>query len=160
MISFFHVPVLVICLFFLLLPLWRFWVCIHRMGFTREVSRRAPLMPHTDLAAGILAFLPFVVALADWTAVTLPGKEGPLSPYAALFVSVACLALSVFILNKTGERIAPHWAGARESALRTVAALRIISAAELAHALEVAQQHEARHGSGRVIDAEVQEVRK
>lgn len=32
-------------------------------------------MPHTDLATGILVFLPFVVALADWTAVTLPGKE-------------------------------------------------------------------------------------
>ena len=39
-------------------------------------------------------------------------------------------------------------------------ALRIIDAAELAHALNVAQQHEARQGSGRVIDAETREVRK
>ena len=36
----------------------------------------------------------------------------------------------------------------------------VLLGTELAHALEVAQQHEARQGSGRVIDADVREVRK
>jgi len=160
MISFFHVPILVVCWFFLLLPLWRFWTCITRMGYLREVSRRAPSLLHTDFAAAILAFMPVVLALADWTGIVLPGKEDPISSYAALFVAVACLGVAIAILDKTGERIAPRWAGARESALRTVAALRIIDAAGLAHALEVCRQHEARQFAGHTIEAEAREVQK
>lgn len=66
----------------------------------------------------------------------------------------------MFMLRNSGERFAGHWAGTRESAVRTVAALRIIDAAELAHALGVLQEHEARQAGGRIIDAEAREVRK
>ncbi|EKQ5083701.1 hypothetical protein P5Q52_004529 [Salmonella enterica] len=159
MISYFHAPLVALC-FFILLAMWRFWSCIDRMGFMREVSRRAPSMLHGDLVAGILAFMPFLLALVDWAGITLPRQDGPISPYASVFLSLGCLLGCMFMLRQSGERFAGHWAGTRESALRTVAALRIIDAAELAHALNVAQQHEARHGSGRVIDAETREVRK
>jgi hypothetical protein len=64
------------------------------------------------------------------------------------------------MLSNSGERFAGHWAGARESAVRTVAALRIIDAAELARALDVLQQHEARQVAGRIIDSEARKVRK
>lgn len=43
MISYIHAPLMALC-FFILLSMWRFWVCIDRLGFTREVSRRAPSM--------------------------------------------------------------------------------------------------------------------
>ena len=159
MISYFHAPLIAVC-FFILLAMWRFWVCIDRMGFMREVSRRAPSLFHGDLVAAILAFMPFLLAVVDWTGIALPRQDAPLSPYAAVFISLGCLLGCMFMLRQSGERFAGHWAGTRESALRTVAALRIIDAAELAHALDVAQQHEARHSSGHVIDAETREVQK
>ncbi len=166
MISYFHAP-LVVFGFFILLAMWRFWSCIDRMGFIREVSRRAPSMLYGDLVAGILAFMPFLLALVDWAGITLPRQDSPISPYAAVFVSLGCLLGCTFILRQSGERFAGHWAGTRESALRTVAALRIIDAAELAHALEVMQQYQehpaARRAAAelsRVIDAEAREVRK
>jgi len=159
MISYIHAPLMAIS-FFILLAMWRFWSCIDRMGFTRQVSRREPLMLHSDLVAGILAFMPFLLAALDWTEVTLPRQDGPISPYVAVFLSLGCLLGCFFILRQSGERFAGHWAGTRESALRTVAALRIIDAAELAHALDVVKQHDTHQGSGRVIDAKAREVRK
>ncbi|EBK6840269.1 hypothetical protein DQ661_25335 [Salmonella enterica] len=160
MISYTYAPLIAFCFFFVLVPIWRFWTCIDRMGFMREVGRRAPSMLHGDIIAGIFAFLPFMLAVLDWTGVTLPRQEGPISPYAAVFWAVVCVVIASIIMSRSADRFAAHWAGARESALRTVAVLRIIDAAELAHALDVAQQHEARHGSGRVIDAETRGVRK
>lgn len=78
------------------------------------------------------------------------------------FLSVVCVAVALSILWNSGERFAGSWAGTRESALRTIAALRIIDAAELAHALKYVQEREERtiYSQGHVIDAEVQEVRK
>lgn len=159
MISYFHAPLMMLC-FFILLAMWRFWSCINRMGFMREIGRYAPSMLHGDLVASVLAFLPFLLALFDWTGITLPRQNGPISPYAAVFLSLCCLLGCIFVLRQSAERFAGHWAGTRKSALRTVAALRIIDAAELAHALDVAQRHEARQDSGRVIDAETREVWK
>ena len=159
MISYIHAPVLAV-LFFTLLSMRRWWLCIDRMGFSREVGRRAPSLVQGDILAATLAIVPFLVAAVDWFGITLPRQSAPISPGIAAFISVACLGGCVFVLRNSGERFAGHWAGTRESALRTVAALRIIDAAELAHALDVAQQHEARHCSGRVIDAETREVRK
>lgn len=101
-----------------------------------------------------------MVAAVDWFGITLPRQSAPIAPGMAAFISVACLGGCVFVLRNTGERFAGHWAGTRESALRTVAALRIIDAAELAHALDVLQQHEARQFNGQTIDAEAREVRK
>lgn len=159
MITYLHMPIMAIA-FFILLATWRFWSCINRMGFMKEVSRRAQWMFQGDLIASILALMPFMLALVDWAGVTLPHHSSPAASYVTVFVSLGCLLGCMFILRQSGERFAGHWAGTRESALRTVAALRIIDAAELAHALDVARQHEAHHGSGRVIEVEAREERK
>ena len=154
MISYFHVPLIILGVCFLLLPMWRFWTFIDRMGFMREVGRRAPTLLVGDIVAAIFAFMPVVLAVADWL-------DSPILPIVAAFSSVLCLVASVFILNRSGERITPHWAGARESALRTVAALRIIDAAELAHALKYVQAREEQATQGHhIIDAQMREIQK
>lgn len=166
MISYIHTPVLAAC-FFTLLFMRRWWTCIDRMGFLREVGRRAPSLVQGDILAATLAIVPFLVAAVDWFGITLPRQSAPIAPGMAAFISLACLGGCVFVLRNSGERFAGHWAGTRESALRTIAALRIIDAAELAHALDVMQQfqeHSAAHRTTadltRVIDAESCEVRK
>jgi len=143
MISYIHIPILVI-VFFLLQSMWRFWACIGRMGFIREVGRRAPLMLQRDIVAAAFACMPIVIAVAFWQDFTLPSQLGSLSPLLAAFLSLACLCACIFILGHSGERFSGHWAGTRESALRTVAALRLIDAAELRHALRVLQSVEDR----------------
>jgi hypothetical protein len=145
MISYIHVPVIALC-FFILLSMWRFWACIDRMGFTKEIGRRAPSMIQGDILAAVFASLPFLAA--------------PIPPLLAALISLGCLGGCICMLSNSGERFAGHWAGARESAVRTVAALRIIDAAELARALDVLQQHEARQVAGRIIDSEARKVRK
>ena len=45
MVSYIHLPIVALCSF-ILLAIWRLWVCIDRLGFMREVSRRAPTMFH------------------------------------------------------------------------------------------------------------------
>lgn len=166
MVSYLHLPIVVLC-FFLLLAMWRFWACIDRMGFTREVGKRAPSMIHGDILAAVFAIMPFLIAAVDWLGVPLPRQPAPISPLLAVVFSGGCLGACMFILRNSGERFAGHWAGTRESALRTVAALRIIDAAQLAHALDVMQRFQehpaARRAAAeltRVIDAEAREVRK
>lgn len=144
MISCIHVPLMAIC-FLLLLAMWRFWRCIDRMGFTQEVGRRAPSLVQRDLLATVFALLPFVIAAIDWLGITLPRQTEPVSPYLAVFASLACLGGCVFVLNNSGERFSGTLVGTRESALRTIAMLRIISAAELAHALRYLEAHEKRY---------------
>lgn len=153
MISYFHLPLMIFGVFFLLLPMWRFWACIDRMGFMREVGQRAPMLLSCDFVAAIFAFMPILLAAADWL-------ESPISSIAATFLSVVCLVASVSILNKSGERITPHWAGARESALRTVAALRILDAAELAHALKYLQEREEQSKKRHIVSDQMQEIQK
>lgn len=149
MISALYAPILVLC-FLVLLSMRRWWLCIDRLGFTREVGRRAPSLVQGDIFAATLALLPFLVAAVDWFDVTLPGRSTTISPTMAVFTSLACLGGCVFVvLRDSGERFAGHWAGTRESALRTVATLRIIDAAELAHALKVLEEHEAAQRGGR-----------
>jgi len=166
MISYIHAPVLATC-FFTLLFMRRWWTCIDRMGFSREVGRRAPSLVQGDILAATLAVVPFLVAAVDWFGITLPRQSAPIAPGMAAFISLACLGGCVFVLRNSGERFAGHWAGTRESALRTIAALRIIDAAELAHALDVMQQfqeqptaHRTTADLIRVIDAESCKVRK
>lgn len=152
MITYFHVPLMILSSL-LLLSMWRFWTCINRMGFMREVGQRAPTLLGGDIVAAIFTFMPFVLAATDWL-------HSPTSSIGATFISVLCIVASVFILNQSGERFSPRWAGARESALRTVAALRIIDAAELAHALRFVQEREEQAKTGRVIEAHMQEIKK
>ncbi|EPN2249841.1 hypothetical protein ACTWE4_003398 [Vibrio cholerae] len=162
MISYIHAPVLALC-FFILLFMRRWWLCVNRLGFAREVGRRAPSLVQGDILAATFAIMPLFVAAVDWFGITLPRQSSPVSPHFAAFLSMACLGGCVFVLRNSGERFAGHWAGTRESALRTVAALRIIDAAELAHALDYLQAHEAAQrpqGVGRIIEAEAREVRK
>lgn len=161
MISLIQLPILAAC-YFLLLDMRRFWICIDRMGCLREVGRRAPALLHGDILVASLTFLPFLIAAVDWFGIPLPYQEGPVSPKLAAVLSVGCLGGALLALRNSGNRFAGHWAGTRESALRTVAALRIIDAAELAYALDFAQQHVARHGSSRrvAIDLKEREARK
>lgn len=162
MISYIHAPVLALC-FFILLFMRRWWLCVDRLGFAREVGRRARSLVQGDILAATLALMPFFIAAVDWLGIILPRQSAPVSPHLAAFLSMACLGGCVFVLRNSGERFAGNWAGTRESALRTVAALRIIDAAELAHALDYLQAHEAAQrpqGVGRIIEAEAREVRK
>lgn len=159
MFSYIHVPVLAIC-FFTLLFMRRWWQCIDRLGFTREVGRRAPSLVQGDILAATFAILPFLSAAVDWSGVVLPGQSVPTSSWMAVVLSLSCLGGCVFVLRDSDGRFAGSWAGTRESALRTVAALRIIDAAELAHALGVLQQHEGRDTGGRTIEVNAQEMRK
>jgi hypothetical protein len=50
---------------------------------------------------------------------------------------------STFLVSKAEARIAGSWTGTTESALRTLAALQIIDAAELAYSLKYAEQFRA-----------------
>lgn len=159
MISYIHIPVLAIC-FFTLMFMRRWWQCVDRLGFIREVGRRAPSLVHGDILAATFAILPFLIAAVDWSGVALPGQSGPTPSWMAAVISLSCLGGCVFVLRNSGGRFAGNWAGTRESALRTVAALRIIDAAELAHALGVLQQHESRYTGGRIIEINAQEMRK
>ena len=159
MISYAHVPLMAIS-FFILLAMWRFWSCIDRMGFMLEVSRRSPSMLQIDIVAAILTIMPFLLAAVDWAGIVLPRQDTPISSHVSVFMSLGCLLGCLFILRESGERFAGHWAGTRESALRTVAALRIIDAAELAHALKITQQHKDHNSVDYVTNPEKQEVRK
>lgn len=142
MTSYIHIPILIAC-FFMLLSMRRWWLCISRMGFVRELGHRAPALVRGDILAVTFAATPFVVAVLDWLGSVMLGQTVIASPVAVL-LSLASLGASVFVLGNSGDRFAGHWAGTRESALRTVAMLRIIDAAELTHALGMLRQHEAR----------------
>lgn len=152
MISYWHIPALAIC-FLIIMFVRRWWICIKRLGFTREVTRRAPMLFHRDMLAVVCAITPFLFAAIDWSGITLPRMEDPLSPGIAVLMSGICTSIALLCVLNSGERIAGSWAGTRESALRTVAALRIIDAAELAHALGVLGQHEDQPVADRTIES-------
>lgn len=151
MVSYIHLPIVALCLF-ILLAIWRLWVCIDRLGFMSEVSRRAPSMFQGHLLAAVLAIMPLLIATVSWFGITLPQQTSPMNAYLAAFISAACLGGCLLLLKNTGERLALSWAGSREGALRVVAILRIIDAAELAYALQYVHEYEAKNG--RVIDAD------
>lgn len=146
MISYAHILPLVVC-FFILTSLRRFWICIGRFGALKEVSRRAPELVQSDLLAASAAIMPFVLALADWLQIVPPRAAGPISPALAVLISFACALGSSLLISRSDYRIAGSWAGTRESALRTLAALQLINAAELAYSLKFAGEFrtEAEH---------------
>lgn len=158
-ISYIHLPLVALCSF-ILLSIWRLWVCIDRLGSMREVSRRAPSMFQGHLLAAVFAIMPFLIATVDWFGITLPRQTSPINAYVAAFISAACLGGCLLLLKNTGKYLALSWEGSREGALRVVAMLRIIDAAELAYALQYVQERETAN-AGRVIDVEtLHEVRK
>ena len=158
MVSYIQLPIVALCSF-ILLAIWRLWVCIDRLGFMREVLCRAPSMFQGHLLAAVLAIAPLLIATVSWFGITLPYQTTPMNAYLAAFMSAACLGGCLLLLKNTGERLALSWAGSREGALRVVAMLRIIDAADLAYALQYVQEHEAKNS--RVIgDETVREVGK
>ena len=159
MISYIHAPLMALC-FFILLAIYRLWVCIDRLDLMREVTRRAPSMFQGHLLAASLAIMPFLIAAVAWSGITLPHQTAPMNAYLAALMSAGCIAGCVLLLKNSMEYLALSWAGSRVGALRVVAMLRIIDAAELAYALQFVQAREAAN-AGRVIDAEtLREVNK
>lgn len=141
-ISYLHFPISATAVL-LILSLYRFWVCLHRLGCLQEVTRRDPVLFSRDMAIAVLALLPMALALLDWTGIVLPRTTGPMSSPVAVVLSMSCILCSVlWAVHESSNRLTGHWAGARESALRTVAALQIIDAAELAFAREVLRKHD------------------
>lgn len=139
MTSYAHILPLVVC-FFILTFLRRFWICIGRFGAMKEVSRRAPELIQNDLLAASVAIAPFVLALGDWLQIVPSRATGPISSILAVLISFACALGSSLLILRSEYRIADSWAGTRESALRTLAALQIINAAEIACSLKFAKK--------------------
>jgi len=156
MISYIHLPMMATC-FFVLMFMRRWWLCIDRMGYTKEVCRRAPSLIQRDILTGTLALMPFFVAAADWFSITLPGQSAPISSALAIFISLSCLGGCLFAMKNADARFAGSWAETRESALRAVAALRIIDAAELCYALQYVQ---ARERANAIHELEAESVRE
>lgn len=155
------VPVVLLCL-----AIYRFWVCVRRMGYSDELVRRAPtMMPLDGVTFGMAGFVLYYAAMG-WWGFTLPFlNDEPLPTWQNAFLSVVSLLAFCGVAWTNGvqrfERMS--WGGMRESAVRTLAAFRILDAAELAHALDYLQAHEAAQrpqGVGRIIEAEAREVRK
>lgn len=138
MISYIHLLVMVPC-FFTLLFMWRWWTCIHRLGLTNEVGRRAPSLIKGDILAASFAAMSFPVAVIDWFEITLPHQSAPTPSGMCVLISIGCFIGCMTALANSSGRLAGSWAGTRESALRTVAALRIIDAAEIATTLDALQ---------------------
>lgn len=150
------VPVLMV-----VITIYRYWVSVRRIGYFDEVVRRAPnWLPLDGVAVGAAGFVAYYAAMS-WWGFTIPMlNEEPLPTWANMLMAVlscfACMGLAYFNAGMRFDR--PSWIGMRESAVRSVAALRIIDALELARLLEIIQQHKAK--SGHVIEDEAREVRK
>ncbi|WP_211453891.1 hypothetical protein [Collimonas antrihumi] len=150
------VPVLMV-----VIAIYRYWVSVRRIGYFDEVVRRAPnWLPLDGVAVGAAGFVAYYAAM-NWWGFTIPMlNTEPLPAWANMFMAVlscfACMGLAYFNAGMRFDR--PSWIGMRESAIRSVAALRVIDALELARLLEIARQNEAK--SGHVIEGEDCEVRK
>jgi|GEM_PF-5807982 len=116
-------PIIALGIFFIL----RFWHALDLLGFRGEVLRRDSSLATADLVA-ICTGSAFIVG-------TIYGLANDTSPLLLCAVSVGGLPLFAHLYGRTNH--ATTWAATRIEALRTVAALRLISAAELAYALRV-----------------------
>lgn len=132
MISYAYFPMLVLSAF-LIISIRRFWICADRMGFMRELSRRAPMLLKRDIMAAVLALVPISMALIDWLGITLPRQSVPMPPLLGVILAAGSLGASVAVLHNTLDRLAGSWAGTKESVLRTIAALQIIESTELGY---------------------------
>jgi hypothetical protein len=159
MISYLYLPILTFCTF-VLISIRRYWVCVDRLGYMKEVSKRAPTLLHRDLIAAVLAMVPFAMAAIDWFGITLPRQSAPIPSGFAALLSVCCVCACIGTLNNTLERLAGSWAGTRESALRTVAALRIIDQAELAAAMNISSNRNTKATNAQPIRSIGDEVKK
>ncbi|WP_025513667.1 hypothetical protein [Bordetella trematum] len=136
------VPVVTICL-----VIYRFWSCARRLSpeYYRELVRRAPLMKALDVVAIGMAVFTVYYAAMGWFGFTLPFiDDEPLPSWMNVLLSavtsVACVG--VVWTNAPNRFTQPTWGGMRESVVRTLAALRIIEAAEVAHVLNIINARE------------------
>lgn len=162
MISYIHAPFMVFC-FFILLAIYRLWVCIDRLKFIREITHRAPSFFQGHLLAASLAVMPFLIAAVAWSGITLPHQDAPMNAHLAALMSAGCIVGCVLLLKNSMEYLSLSWAGSRVGAIRLVAMLRIIDAAGLAYALDFLQAHETEQhpqGISQIIDITDYEVRK
>ena len=148
MISYAYLPMLVLSTF-LIISIRRFWICTARMGLMLELSRRAPKLLHRDIMAAVLALVPYAMAFIDWSGITLPRQSAPIPPLLGALMAAGSLGASFLILNNSLHRLAGNWAGTRESVLRTLAAVQIIDATELAFSM-----HADKIGSAEQASAE------
>jgi len=97
------------------------------------------------VAIGMAAFTAYYAAMG-WFGFTLPFiDEEPLPPWMNIILSavtsIACIG--IVWTNAPNRFTQPTWGGMRESVVRTLVALRIIEAAEVAHALDIINAREA-----------------
>jgi len=140
-----------------------FWRDVRRFGNWKETIGREVHMFAMDGVSIYAALMVAYFAVNDWYGFTLPlFSQGQLMSWQATLLAVACAvtSLSIGYFNGRERFLAPTYAGRREATLRFLASRQIIEAAEVAHALKVMQQHEARQAAGRTIEAEAREVGK
>lgn len=126
-----------------LVGLYRFWLAVDRLGLRRELmwhdgSRVQNHLALAVMGAGIIGFALYSVALPLFS-------TDAVMPYNLAIV--AGFALWGWLCKQAQVEVA--WFRVREWAFRAVASARLISAAELAHALKVSEEYEAAQRSGR-----------
>lgn len=131
----------------IVIAIYRYWVSVRKLGYFDEVVRRAPNWLSLDsLAVCAAGFVVYYAAMGWWGFTIQMLNEEPLPKWAIVFMAMAssfvCIGLAYYNAGMRFEH--PSWLGMRESALRSIAALRIIDAIELARLLEIAQQYETR----------------
>ncbi|MBB1625956.1 hypothetical protein [Achromobacter sp. UMC71] len=146
MAPFYAITLVVVVL--LCFPIYRFWACARRLSpeHYRELIRRAPLMRTLDAIAFLMAaFTAYYAAMGLWGFTLPPLDDEPLPAWMNILLSavtsVGCFG--VIWTNAPNRFTDPTWGGMRESVVRTLAALRIIEAAEVAHALNIINTREA-----------------
>lgn len=140
-----------------------FWCDVRRFGKWKETIGREVHMFAMDGVSIYAALMVAYFAANDWHGFTLPlFSQGQLMSWQATLLAVACAvtSLSIGYFNGRERFLTPTYAGRREATLRFLATRQIIEAAEVAHALKVMQQHEARQAADRTIEAEAREVGK
>lgn len=140
-----------------------FWRDVRRFGKWKETIGREVHMFAMDGVSIYAALMVAYFAANDWYGCPLPlFSKGQLMSWQAMLLAVACAvtSLSIGYFNGRERFLTPTYAGRREATLRFLASRQIIEAAEVAHALKVMQQHEARQAAGRTIEAEAREVGK
>ncbi len=132
-----------------LVMLRNFWHTIYKMGFVKTVMRRDHGLFVYDVFIAFFGLWSVYCVVAGWIGYSpIHGKT--LTPWETTFYPLVTFSIFVGMIYRHGMRLLqPTWAGSRESALRTLAMLEIIDAAQLAHALQICKEYEAAQRDGR-----------
>ena len=110
--------------------LWQFWRTIDRLGYVREVSRRASAFYERNL---------FAFAAALTLPVTLPIDPAWMRP----LLAVSCLIAGLYGIWQTIPWLAVSKLKAVEKSVRFLYALDIVTDDDLMYALKTIQQYKA-----------------